>query len=435
MSRSSATALLVPVATALLLVACGQPDNARPGVVLIVIDQLRKDAADSELTEVNALATRGVVVEEMRAAAPWTYPSVVSLLTGLYPQQHGADASADGAMLSHIDPGLPFIQTRLQEAGYATAAFVTNPFLLEWNAVHTGFEEFETGFIGTQGDRLGYPQAWARQTMFADNVNKAVFEWFDARAPDQPEFSYVHYIDVHGPWEDAPFEGGYGSSIRYIDSKVVELYQYFNQRYGGDLLFFVTSDHGRALAGDLAEGFGPEVRHHKKSVHEFNLRIPFMVLPGERVPTARVSGTASAVDFVPTLLDWLDLAASVDRPGISLLPAIESGEPIRADRASYARNAGFGSVNDGLVRGGRKYLRAFDPSTGEVMVRRIFDLTRDPRETVSLGDDFGEEGPVLDEAAGTHGLAFDAEYRGIDTAVAERLRALGYLGGPEPPME
>ena len=41
------------------------------------------------------------------STAPWTYPAVVSLLSGLYPQQHGADGHPSEQLLSRIDPELP----------------------------------------------------------------------------------------------------------------------------------------------------------------------------------------------------------------------------------------------------------------------------------------------------------------------------------------
>jgi arylsulfatase A-like enzyme len=430
-SEGARASFAVAAVVVLVVAGCGAPESSRPSVVLVVVDQLRKDASDRHLQQVNALAARGVVVEEMRAAAPWTYPAVTSLLTGLYPQQHGADALRDESVLSHVDPGLPLVQKQLREAGFATAAFITNPFLLDWNALHTGFDEYDTRFVGSQGDRWGFPKAWARATMFADNVNAAVRDWFEARPLLGPEFTYVHYIDVHGPWENAPFEPGYESSIRFIDGKIVELYDYLSRRYEDDLLFFVTSDHGRALQGDTKAGFGPQSRRNKRSVHDFNLRIPFVVLPGERVPRARVTGRASSIDFVPTLLEWLALEPTVTRPGISLIPAIFGDGRIAGNRATYARNSGLGSINDGLVLGDRKFLRVFDSDTGELSQQRIFDLKSDPNETVSLGQRFGEAGAILDAAAGDHGLVFEAEYRKIDAAVEERLRALGYLGEPE----
>src|SRR5262245_57765682 len=45
--------------------------EASPSIVLVLVDQLRKDAADRWMPEVRALADKGVVFENMRSAAPW----------------------------------------------------------------------------------------------------------------------------------------------------------------------------------------------------------------------------------------------------------------------------------------------------------------------------------------------------------------------------
>src|SRR5262245_43209250 len=107
-----------------LLGACGGGTAARPSVVLVLVDQLRADAAEQWLSETRALAERGVRCSEMRSAAPWTYPSVISLLSGLYPQQHGANANQRGNELTTIDDAVPLLPRTLQAAGYFTAAFI-----------------------------------------------------------------------------------------------------------------------------------------------------------------------------------------------------------------------------------------------------------------------------------------------------------------------
>jgi arylsulfatase A-like enzyme len=411
-------------------VGCSVAEAPRPSVVCILIDQLRKDAADQHMRVVNALAAGGVVFEQMRATSPWTYPSVVSLLSGLYPQQHGADGHATEDLLSYFDPELPLVQKRLRAAGYATAAFVANPFLLEWNAFHYGFETFDGHFVRSQGHLRGYEKVWVPETMFASSVNAAVRAHFDARPYADPEFTYIHYIDVHGPWRSAPFAGGYVGSIRFVDRKVAELYDYFTARYQGDVLFFVTSDHGRDLGDDVTVGYGPEWRKGKHSVHDFNIRVPFAILPSKRVAQSRrIEGPSSQVDFVPTLLEWLDLPARQARPGVSLLPTIAGGEPLGRDRGIYARHSAFGSMNDGVVYRGRKYVRFFDVVTGELIKKRVFDLENDPLETESLGEEFGEAEAVLEEVSGTQGVAYPAVFREMTPEVEEQLRALGYLGG------
>ena len=272
-------------------------------VVVILIDQLRWDSSQRHMQQVNALGEQGIVFEGMRAAAPWTYPSVISLMSGLYPQQHGADGHATDNILSQFDPEVPLLQKRLRASGYATAAFVTNSFLLEWNVFHEGFDHFDGQFVHSQGPFRGHERVWIPERMFADSVNEEIRAWFDANAYERPEFTYVHYIDAHGPWNRAPFPDTYQDAIRYVDRHVAALYRYFMERYNGDVIFVVTSDHGRALGDDVHEGAGPKWRKQKHSVHDYNVRIPFLILPSAWVTQARrIPGPCSNVDVAPTIL-------------------------------------------------------------------------------------------------------------------------------------
>ena len=61
------------------------------------------------MSETRALAERGIVFANARSVAPWTYPSVVSLFSGLYPQQHGADGHQDGKLLTTFSADVPLL--------------------------------------------------------------------------------------------------------------------------------------------------------------------------------------------------------------------------------------------------------------------------------------------------------------------------------------
>jgi len=62
----------------------------KPNVVILVIDTLREDYAGG----LEALRELGFVkYENAIAPAPWTLPSHVGLITGLYPSQHGIHES------------------------------------------------------------------------------------------------------------------------------------------------------------------------------------------------------------------------------------------------------------------------------------------------------------------------------------------------------
>jgi arylsulfatase A-like enzyme len=426
------TALLL-LTLALVAPGCsptGASEGTGTNVVIVLIDQLRPDSMEAWAPQLTALAGQGVVADQMRSVAPWTYPSVVSLMSGLYPQQHNADGDMFTNVLTTFDEQLPLLPAALGARGYDTAAFITNPFLHTWNPFHEAFDLYDADFIGSQGNLRGKGTLVWKGEMFADTVNASIREHFDAAPPSAPEFTYIHYIDVHGPWEGAPFEADYEASIRWIDDKVVEVYEYMLARYDGDVIFIVTSDHGMALEDDETIGSGEKWRVNKKTVHDFNLRIPFAVLPSRHVTaTRRFDVSCSNVDVVPTLLDWLEIEPEWMMPGTSLMPLVRGEADTLPERALYSRNSSFKELNECVVYEGRKYIKHYNPRNRRPTATRVFDLGADPRETDSLGEAMGDVRPMFDEAKGTHGLHFKGRFAETPNEVLEGLKALGYMGG------
>ncbi len=421
---------------AALTLGCGswKPIDG-PNVVIVLVDQLRFDAAEMWMPKTRALAEKGVRFEQMRSVAPWTYPSVISMFSGLYPQQHGADGDMGGKTMTTFSEGVPLLPRFLREAGYYTAGFVTNPFLHEWNPFYRSFDEYQANeFINSQENLRGLGAHVWKDTMWANTVNPAVLKHFGERTYEEPEFTYVHYIDVHGRkagaerWDGAPFEGSYEASCRYIDERIAELYEFFHARYGGDLVFLVTSDHGEDFGDDEDVGAGRRFRQKKSTVHDFNLRIPCYILPGNDVPASVLQGPSGNLDITPTLLEWVGLQRPSVLSGVSLYGALQ-GQPYDGEaRALYAKMSYNGRHNDCMVLGGKKYLRHFDPKSGKVAVRRSFDLGSDPREIQNLGSNFGPQEGQLEKAASDRGYALPAIFEDRKKELLQALNGLGYGG-------
>src|SRR5262245_10383507 len=73
-----------------LAAACAR-EPERPNVVVVVIDTLRRDALgtygdrDASTPHLDRVAAEGAVFDAARATAPWTIPSMASLLTSRLP--------------------------------------------------------------------------------------------------------------------------------------------------------------------------------------------------------------------------------------------------------------------------------------------------------------------------------------------------------------
>lgn len=97
---------------------------ASPHIVLITADQLRKDALGCyggqavKTPNLDSLAAGGTIFDRAYAVSPWCMPSRCSLVTGLYPHNHGAYSNFRD---TRLDPSLPNLYSLLKAAGYSTA--------------------------------------------------------------------------------------------------------------------------------------------------------------------------------------------------------------------------------------------------------------------------------------------------------------------------
>ena len=180
---------------ACLVVACGQPSDQN--LLLIVVDTLRADHLGSYghgrsvSPEIDELASAGVRFERAYATAPWTQPSVASMLTGLYPASHGADR-----LLRVLPASADTLAERLQKAGYATAAVVSHYLLGPRFGFDQGFETFVYGNAVDAG-RFSTPGVSARANELLDRFARQ----------KRPFFLFLHYFDPHYSYERHPHYG------------------------------------------------------------------------------------------------------------------------------------------------------------------------------------------------------------------------------------
>jgi len=179
-------------------------------VLLISIDTLRADHLGCYGNDVvqspnlDALAAEGVVFERCISAAPTTLASHTSLFTGKYPHTHGIPRN--GFVVHEDNRMLPEI---LVDLGFRTAGFAgAAPLDTEVN-FHQGFEHYDANFTVTEGVREG---VYMRP---ANVVTEAGLAWLDElpSPEDQRFFLFLHYFDVHAPYESpAPFAGMYAKN-------------------------------------------------------------------------------------------------------------------------------------------------------------------------------------------------------------------------------
>ncbi|MEA2063697.1 MAG: sulfatase-like hydrolase/transferase, partial [Gemmatimonadota bacterium] len=89
----------IPLLLILPILAGAHPIEgpARPNVLLLTVDSFRPDRLGcygyerAHTPNIDRLAGEGVLFTRAFSTAPWTNPSNVSMLTGLYPGVHGVE--------------------------------------------------------------------------------------------------------------------------------------------------------------------------------------------------------------------------------------------------------------------------------------------------------------------------------------------------------
>ena len=292
---------------------------------------------------IDALAAEGVNFTAAFSHSTWTKPSIATLMTSLYPSQHGLQrvgvTVGEKFRVEVLVKRLVTLAERFQAAGYATAGVVNQIHLKP----HFGFAQ-------------GFDFYRAARGMSAFRINRNFFNWMDAREAedDRPFFGYVHYLDVHWPYNrrletterlfgdwaiprEPPMGAGmaeewmadstdpselealvarYDMEVSFADHAIGELIHHLEQRgQWEDTVLVVTSDHGEGFLehGRLQHGYEP---------YEEVIRIPLVIRLPEamRTEVRTVEAPVGLIDLMPTLLDLAGLDPEPQALGESVRP-------------------------------------------------------------------------------------------------------------------
>jgi len=346
---------------------------------------------------IDRLAEKGIVFENVRTQANWTKPALASLLTSLYPSVHRTDSQGETGdsvddlarqKANVLDARFRTAAQDFHDAGYATAGISDGGYTHSFFGFARGFDYYENAGGGLK------------------SCTYRLLRWILTR-PDAPFFAWIHAWDAHFPYMDRPpynrmfvsrrsdfvlnsttrheinkgkrkidaaeieFQKGlFDGAINYVDKQIGALVH----ELGGlgllaNTLLVITADHGEAfMEHNLVE--------HTECLYDEVLRVPLIFIGPELKGGKRIQAQARSIDVIPTLLDLCGLSSKSEIQGVSLAPAIH-GESTNSLLAASETERGGGQV---AICDGRFKLivRKSD--------RRIelYDLECDPRETVNL---------------------------------------------------
>lgn len=445
--------------------ACGPPsgeseENALRGlagaasgwnVVLISVDTLRADHLNAYGYErrqtspwIDGLVGLGVRFDRAQAPRSLTWPSLASVLTGLYPRSHGA--TTNGYEISEALQTLPEL---LQAAGYQTGAFLGN---MCKGVKHRGWDHRE-----------------CKKDPF---LGKEVRRWLESTDPSRPFLLWTHWFGAHSPYRmggrladdldpgyDGPVrrrDGGFDWLMRegveldaadlnhvaaLYDAAIIStdqrLQHVFGEPTAGGLpertVFVFLADHGETLFqhhGYLT---------HACSVYQNGLRVPLaFAAPPLIEPGGAVDAWVELIDVAPTLLELLGIDAAQPMDGKSLVPYLERPGRGGAGRPAFSEWPGEGLFT--VTAGGWKLIdnpEGFRPTCFEdappdffpLEKVELYDLAADPLETRNLAAERPEKVTELRALIEQRFAAVvdRGEKQDVPDEMRRELRALGYV--------
>ncbi len=472
------------------------PEGAkRPNVIFILVDALRADRLGAygntrHLTPaMDSLAATGVVFDNCAAAAPWTLPSVATIFTSYYPGVHKATSyrtvqgMEDGrtARQSVLSDEFQTLAEELHDAGYETAGFCGNKFIRKPYGFAQGFDHFDTSF--------------AENTVAGSKINEAALKWLDQRPKsDKPLFLYLHYMDVHGPYNASPKfldplmkrveemqdkhmlkpaelrrmnaylrkpPPNASDPQRYerlkayreywearYDAGVAEADFYLGKMFGAlkkhglldNTLIVLLADHGEALCEH-------GLWEHGYSQYQTDLHVPLIlhwkgVLPAGR----RVRRLCSLVDVMPTLLEQLRIKPSDPQiQGRSLVPHLTGTLPDKplvrfaeAVKAGPYQFAVFADSTKLLLRQVPARRMPDGTKRKATVQRQLFNLATDPAEAFDVADQNPGQVKMLTKLFQAFVVKNKQtkpnvipQHKQVEPETIRRLQQLGYAGGSE----
>src|SRR5581483_5800484 len=276
--------IFVTFVAAVLSVPCFGANQ--PSIIFVTLEGVRADrvgflGGKTSTPNLEALAKQSIIFERAYAQAPLTVVSHATLLSGTYPQTHGASELGDA--LSDTVPYLPAI---LKAKGYRTAAFVSSQRLDPRSGYAQGFSRgFDTYDAGLRS-------ATAGATCHAEQTIAHASKWL-AGSAHRPVFVWIHLCSSN---TNSP--ASYDRGITTLDSALGNLVAALRTaKLFDDAVLVVASDHGEGLGAHGEDSHG--IFLYDETVH-----VPLLVkLPQNQMAAKHAKGRVRLLDVAPTVVE------------------------------------------------------------------------------------------------------------------------------------
>ena len=428
--REKNVILLIGVILALIFSMGGcKKKEPGPHVVLFVIDTLGAKHLPFHGYEKNTapflatLSSQNIMFENAFSTSSWTAPATASILTSLYPFQHGVimgmAASLENKIeLNRIPEEVKTLTEVLKESGYATYCVAENININEKMGFSQGFDKFK---------RLIY-------TKF--KIQEQLVEWSDEIKSQKKYFLYIHYNDPHkpyyrrSPWYEkkrnprADLVSRHDSEINYVDEKIRKMYELFN--WDRNTLLVITADHGEEFWEHDSQG-------HGRTLYSEVIHVPMIIqFPGKDRIQKRMIENVTNLDILPTIRGYLGIESNETEEGMDLMPLIQGNGGYDPQRFLFSHLYRMRRQNGDLrfistISGEWKLIYQVEGEAQE-----LYNLKEDPEEQRNAYDENAETGDLLLSEF----LKFEQNSNKfsrkkieifLDEKKIEELKALGYV--------
>jgi arylsulfatase A-like enzyme len=330
-----------------------------PNIVMILSDdQAWTDYGlmghpDVKTPHLDRLASRSAVFKRGYTPVPLCRPSLLSMITGKYPHQHGVTGNDPKPDKSLSDGQYGVLREQLiskidQQA--TLPKLLAGKSYLSMQSGKWWEGNFSRGGF-THGMTRGFPQKGGRHgddgleigrkgmqpiydfVQHATDEKKPFFLWYAPMLPHTPHNPPERLLSKYQKPGRPEALAKYYAMCEFFDETCGDLLNHLDEKKltENTIVVYVT-DNGwiqatpeMKLGPDWNHGFAPR---SKQTVYEGGIRTPIMISWPGRIDPGNHPELASTIDVFPTLLAATGLDVPADLPGVNLLPLLKDKTPL-----------------------------------------------------------------------------------------------------------
>jgi arylsulfatase A-like enzyme len=293
---------------AVILFISAAPDQSKPNFLLVTIDTWRSDYISAsgcrkvQTPFIDKLAGEGSYIKRVDTPSPITTPAHASILTGLYPINHGIRDNSHFRLKDNIRT----MAQLFKDSGFKTIAVISGAPLKRNYGLDRGFDVYDDEGLGTEGvegDDGMFPSS--------RDARKSAERALESAGKTQKGnvFIWLHLYDPHYPYTP-PGEflkkypqDPYAGEVAYVDKVLGDFVPALMAGNKVRWIILVTGDHGEGLGENSEET-------HGFLLYKQTREVPLILWDSERKMDDFGTGAKSLIDIYPTVVELFSFQKS-----------------------------------------------------------------------------------------------------------------------------